>query len=105
MVSQVWRVYTLGMAEETTPDRDDLRAEYDPSTLKAGVRGKYLERYRAGTNLAVLAPDVRAAFPTDEAVNQFLNDFKKWNAPVEEPAPSLHDKHPVNNAAHRSAAK
>ena len=41
---------------------------------------------------------------TDEAVSQFLSDFKKWNAPVEEPAPSS-DKHPVNNSAHRSAAK
>ena len=42
------------------------------SKLKGGVRGKYLSRYRAGTNLALLAPDVRAAFPTDEAVNQAL---------------------------------
>jgi hypothetical protein len=53
-------------------DEDDLRPEYDLSKLKGGVRGKYLERYRAGTNLALLAPDVRAAFPTDEAVNRAL---------------------------------
>jgi hypothetical protein len=51
---------------------DDLRPEYDLSQLRGGVRGKYLQRYRAGTNLALLAPDVRAAFPTDEAVNQAL---------------------------------
>ena len=44
---------------ETHPDSDDLRPEYDASVLKGGVRGKYLERYRAGTNLALLAPDVR----------------------------------------------
>ena len=36
---------------------------------------KYLERYRAGTNLALLAPEVRAAFPTDEAVNQALRSL------------------------------
>ena len=36
------------------------------------MRGKHLGRYRAGTNLALLAPDIRAAFPTDEAVNQAL---------------------------------
>jgi hypothetical protein len=29
-------------------------------------------RYRAGTNLALLDPDIAAAFPTDEAVNQAL---------------------------------
>jgi hypothetical protein len=51
---------------------DDLRPEYDFSKLKGGVRGKYLQRYRTGTNLALLAPDVRAAFPTDDAVNQAL---------------------------------
>ena len=36
------------------------------------MRGKYLDRDRAGTNLALLAPDVRAAFPTDEDVNRAL---------------------------------
>jgi hypothetical protein len=54
------------------PQADDLRPEYDLSQLRGGVRGKYLERYRAGTNLALLTPDVRAAFPTDEAVNEAL---------------------------------
>ena len=54
---------------------DDLRAEYDPSELKGGVRGKYFRRYQTGTNLALLAPDVRAAFPTDEAVNQALRSL------------------------------
>ena len=57
---------------DTSSEDDDLRPEYDPSELRGGVRGKYLERYRAGTNLALLAPDVRAAFPTDESVNQAL---------------------------------
>ncbi len=50
----------------------DMRDEYDASALKGGVRGKYFERYQRGTNLALLAPDVRAAFPTDEAVNEAL---------------------------------
>ncbi|MCI0740776.1 MAG: hypothetical protein L0Y72_17130 [Gemmataceae bacterium] len=54
---------------------DDLRAEYDLTKLKGGVRGKYLRRYRAGTNLALLAPDVRAAFPTDKAVNEALRSL------------------------------
>jgi WD40 repeat protein len=41
-------------------DEDDLRPEYDLSKLNGRVRGKYLERYRAGTNLALFAPDVQA---------------------------------------------
>lgn len=61
--------------EKDDTTRDDLRPEYDLSQLKGGVRGKYLERFRAGTNLALLAPDVREAFPTDEAVNEALRSL------------------------------
>jgi hypothetical protein len=61
--------------DDVEQQEDDLRAEYDPSELKGGVRGKYLSRYQAGTNLVLLAPDVRAAFPTDEAVNQALRSL------------------------------
>ena len=53
---------------------DDLRAEYKLSDFKSkGVRGKYLKRYGAGTNLVLLAPDVARAFPTDKAVNSALS--------------------------------
>ena len=41
-----------------------MRPEYDLSKLKGGVRGKYLSRYRAGTNLALLSPDSPHIFPT-----------------------------------------
>ncbi|MDD3993067.1 MAG: hypothetical protein RBR20_13695 [Desulfobacterales bacterium] len=52
---------------------DELRSEYDlAGLLKDGVRGKYAERYAAGTNLVLLAPEVAEAFPTDEAVNEAL---------------------------------
>ncbi len=60
---------------QASEDPDDLLPEYDLSQLKGGVRGKYYDRYKAGTNLALLAPDVRQAFPTDEAVNQALRTF------------------------------
>lgn len=62
------------MKKDDKPD-EDLRDEYDPSILKGGVRGKNYERYQKGTNLALLAPDVRAAFPTDEAVNEALRSL------------------------------
>jgi hypothetical protein len=52
---------------------DELRPEYDlRELLKGGVRGKYAERYRAGTNLVLLDPDVAKAFPSEEAVNEAL---------------------------------
>ena len=52
---------------------DDLRPEYDlKELLKGGVQGKYADRYREGTNLVLLAPDVARAFPTEQAVNEAL---------------------------------
>jgi hypothetical protein len=51
---------------------DELRPEYDFSQLKGGVKGKYVERYRAGTNLVLLDPDVAQAFPSADAVNEAL---------------------------------
>lgn len=51
---------------------DELRPEYDASLLRDGTRGKYAARYKAGTNVALLAPDVAEAFPNDEAVNEAL---------------------------------
>lgn len=56
--------------------QDELRPEYGETELKKllknGIRGKYVERYRQGTNLVKLAPDVAAAFPTEQAVNEAL---------------------------------
>jgi hypothetical protein len=51
---------------------DELREEYDEKTLKNGVRGKYAQRLAQSSNVVRLAPDVAAAFPTEEAVNEAL---------------------------------
>jgi hypothetical protein len=51
---------------------DDLRPKYDFSSMTGGVRGKYVDRYRSGTNIVLLEPDVAPAFPTAEAVNEAL---------------------------------
>jgi hypothetical protein len=51
---------------------DELLAEYDFTQMKGGVKGKYVERYRAGTNLVLLDPDIAQAFPNDAAVNEAL---------------------------------
>ena len=52
--------------------KDDIRPEYDFASMKGGVRGKYVKKYRAGTNLVPLDPEVARAFPTDAVVNQAL---------------------------------
>lgn len=53
-------------ARATSPE---MRQEYD---FSKGVRGKYARRYRTGTNLVVLEPDVAAAYRDPQVVNDVL---------------------------------
>ncbi|MGD0624155.1 MAG: hypothetical protein ABSB32_05490 [Thermodesulfobacteriota bacterium] len=54
---------------------DELRPEYQRHDLGPGIRGKYFESYRRGTNLVLLSPDVAKAFPTEDAVNDALRSL------------------------------
>jgi hypothetical protein len=60
------------MKKDVDELEDELRPEYDFSKMAGGVRGKYVERYRTGTNLVLLDPDIAKAFPTDASVNEAL---------------------------------
>jgi hypothetical protein len=46
-----------------------MRAEYD---FSGGVRGKYVDRYRRGTNVVLLDPALAEAFPDSKSVNNAL---------------------------------
>ena len=56
---------------------DDMRPEYD---FRSGVRGKYAERFREGTNIVVLDPDVAAEFKDSRSVNDALRTILKSRA-------------------------
>ena len=60
------------MKKASKPSSNGMSPEYDFATMKGGVRGKYVKRLRAGSNLVLLEPDVAAAFPSDAAVNRAL---------------------------------
>ena len=65
----VRQTYEEKASRPGTGERDTMRPSYD---FRGGVRGKYVSRYRAGTNVVVLDPDVAAAFPHAAAVNRAL---------------------------------
>lgn len=95
---------------ETNEMDDELRPEYGPEDFARGVRGKYFERYQTGTNLALLAPDVRAAFPTDESVNDALRLLLKLAqqttgqaAGQALPQPGLRPRRPVGSRRRQEA--
>ena len=50
----------------------EMRANYDFSAMKGGVRGKYVERLGRDRNIILLEPDIALAFPTEAAVNEAL---------------------------------
>ncbi len=57
------------------PDSDDETLdEYD---FSEGVRGKYVERLKQGSNVVVLDPDVASKFDSPQEVNRALRVYLK----------------------------
>jgi hypothetical protein len=55
--------------------KDTLRPEYPADLIKSGVRGKFANRYREGTNLVLVEPDLHRLFPDSDSVNRALRKF------------------------------
>ena len=55
----------------------EMRAEYD---FTNGIRGKYAARYRRGTNVVLLDPEIAAAFPDSKSVNDALRSLLAANS-------------------------
>ena len=61
------------MKKAKSAKTDEMRAEYTRADFPGGlVRGKYVARIAKGSNIVVLNPEIAAAFPTTESVNEAL---------------------------------
>ena len=56
-------------------NEDTLRPEYPAELIKSGERGKYTKRYREGTNVVLIEPDLHRLFPDSVAVNRALRKY------------------------------
>ena len=56
-------------------ENDDLRPEYPAELISSGIRGKCAERFKEGSNVVVIDPDLSHAFPNSETVNEALRDY------------------------------
>ncbi len=92
------------MKKSGRKEADELRPEYDFASLPGGVRGKYVQRYRQGTNLAVLDRDVAKVFPNDKAVNEALRAVMKAAARLSRRLPNKRLERTARNHG-RSAAR
>ena len=61
-------------------EKDELRPEYSRDDFGKGVRGKYHQRFKQGTNIVVLEPEIAKEFPTSEAVNEALREVLRKRA-------------------------
>jgi hypothetical protein len=55
--------------------KGELRAEYKRSDFGALVRGKYVKRLRARSNVVVLDPEISDLFPNAASVNAALRSL------------------------------
>lgn len=55
-------------------EADDIRPEYPPELIRSGERGKYAERYREGTNIVLIDPELHKHYPDSGAVNRALRE-------------------------------
>ena len=55
-------------------DNSEILDEYD---FSKGIRGKYAQRYAAGSNVVVISPDMAELFPDSESVNEALRMLTK----------------------------
>lgn len=56
-------------------NEDTLRPEYPADLIKSGVCGKYAARYREGTNIVLVEPDLHRLFSDSESLNRALRKF------------------------------
>ena len=68
-------------------DNQNEEDDIPETDFTGGVRGKYYERYRQGTNIVLLEPDIAKVFRDSDVVNQALREYL-----------SEHGAPPVKNA-------
>lgn len=56
-------------------NEDTLRPEYSADLIKSGKRGKYATRFKEGTNMVLIDPDLHRLFPDTESVNSALRKY------------------------------
>ena len=59
---------------EPTKFKDTMRPEYD---MSGGVRGKYAGKFKGDVVMVPIAPDIAAAFPDADSVNEALRVLLK----------------------------
>ena len=58
-------------------EKDDMREEYDFSSMRGGVKGKYAAAFKNTAVTVLLDSDVAKVFPDSKAVNEALRTLAR----------------------------
>jgi len=62
---------------QNTEEDDEMREEYDFSSMEGGVRGKYAAAFEKTAVTVLLDSDVAKIFPDSKAVNEALRTLAR----------------------------
>ncbi len=62
---------------QNSEEDDDMREEYDFSSMKGGIRGKYAGAFEKTAVTVLLDSDVAKVFPDAQAVNEALRTLAR----------------------------
>ncbi len=65
------------MKRDNQEPKDELRSGYSRADFPKLVRGKYVKRVSASSNVVVVDPDVCDSFPNSDAVNAALRSLQE----------------------------
>ncbi|MBT0588175.1 hypothetical protein [Alteromonas oceanisediminis] len=55
--------------------KEEMRSEYSSELINSGVRGKFAAKYKKGTNVVLIEPELQKLFPDTESVNKALKEY------------------------------
>ncbi len=67
----------MGSMAAGTSESDEMRPEYD---FAAGKKNPYAARFARGSNIVMIRPEIFAAFPSEDAVNDALESLMRAGA-------------------------
>lgn len=69
-------------------ESDDMREEYDFSSMKGGVKGKYASAFENTAVTVLLDSDVAKIFPDSQSVNEALRTLSRVLKNAQQGAPA-----------------
>ncbi len=55
--------------------KEEMRSEYSSELINSGVHGKFTAKYKKGTNVVLIEPELQKLFLDTKSVNKALKEY------------------------------